>query len=221
MCPRASRLSRFCPATRHVFDGKKTPGGAGTRDLTGERFRPDPSPPPSWAVSLARSTAVWGQLIPSPVASGRAQMLHNCSCRVKRSRVLARRTPSLGLGQGRETARHPPSSTQAAQTRSLQGPRRRSAPRRMARTGKLSYGKSAQYKTQADPPPVGNAGALIAAAAGAAPAEPAPSGMKRGRPPADPNAEPHFFCDEPGCGASYITWWIVPAPAQASPLADC
>ena len=27
-----------------------------------------------------------------------------CSCRVKRSRVLARRTPSLGLGQGRETA---------------------------------------------------------------------------------------------------------------------
>jgi hypothetical protein len=56
VCPRASRLSRFCPATRHVFDGKKTPGGAGTRDLTGERFRPDPSPPPSWAVSLARST---------------------------------------------------------------------------------------------------------------------------------------------------------------------
>jgi len=76
----------------------------------------------------------------------------------------------------------------------------------MARTGKLSYGKSAQYKTQADPLPVGNAGASIAAAAGAAPAEPAPSGMKRGRPPADPNAEPHFFCDEPGCGASYITY---------------
>jgi hypothetical protein len=44
------------------------------------------------------------------------------------------------------------------------------------------------------------------AAAGAALAEPAPSGMKRGRPPADPNAEPHFFCDEPGCGASYITF---------------
>ena len=44
------------------------------------------------------------------------------------------------------------------------------------------------------------------AAAGAALAEPAPSGMKRGRPPADPNAEPHVFCDEPGCGTSYLTY---------------
>ena len=73
--------------------------------------------------------------------------------------------------------------------------------------GKLSYGKSAQNKTQADPPLVGYAGELIAAAAGAAPSEPAPpSGMKRGRPPADPNAEPHFFCDEPGCALAYITY---------------
>ena len=85
------------------------------------------------------------------------------------------------------------------------GGARRSSPRRMA--GKLSYGKSAQNKTQADPPLVGYAGELIAAAAGAAPSEPAPpSGMKRGRPPADPNAEPHFFCDEPGCALAYITY---------------
>ena len=41
--------------------------------------------------------------------------------------------------------------------------------------------------------------------AGAAPADPAPLGMKRGRPPADPSAEPQFLCDEPGCGASYMS----------------
>ena len=35
---------------------------------------------------------------------------------------------------------------------------------------------------------------------------PAASRKKRGRPPADPNAQASFFCGEAGCGASYVTY---------------
>mmetsp|Transcript_24171 Transcript_24171/g.78708 ORF Transcript_24171/g.78708 Transcript_24171/m.78708 type:complete len:299 (-) Transcript_24171:151-1047(-) len=56
--------------------------------------------------------------------------------------------------------------------------------------------------------PISTPGSAEPAAANNTPTAPAPaaSRKKRGRPPADPNAQASFFCEEAGCGASYVTY---------------